>query len=127
MMYDLSNNYSYNHNNSNYFLKTDVLDCNDHYEMEVEVPNVNKNDIGITLEDGFININVNVNENINSKYLRRERFKGQYSRSFYVGYDITNDDIKAHLEDGILKLSISKKENKKMIKVEWGNKNETIV
>ncbi len=118
MMYDLSNNYSYNHNNSNYFLKTDVLDCNDHYEMEVEVPNVNKNDIGITLEDGFININVNVNENINSKYLRRERFKGQYSRSFYVGYDITNDDIKAHLEDGILKLSISKKENKKMIKVE---------
>ena len=126
-MYNLSNDYSYNHNNSNYFLKTDVIDCNDHYEMEIDVPDVDKDNIGITLEDGFINISVNINEHSNSKYLRHERFTGSYNRSFYVGDNITNDDIKAHLENGILKLNFNKKENKKMIKVEWGNKNETIV
>lgn len=118
MMYNLSNDYSYNHNTSNYFLKTDVIDCNDHYEMEIDVPDVDKDNIGITLEDGFINISVNINEHSNSKYLRHERFTGSYNRSFYVGDNITNDDIKAHLENGILKLTINKKENKKMIKVE---------
>lgn len=48
----------------------------------------------------------------NGKYIRRERYAGSMSRSFYVGEGVTEDDIKAKYEDGILRLVVPKKDNK---------------
>lgn len=81
----------------------------------MNLPGARKEDVKAELKDGYLTINVTSNTNNdekdeNGKYIRRERFTGSCSRSFYVGDSITQDDIKGEFKHGILKLTIPKKD-----------------
>ena len=96
-------------------MKTDIKELDGHYEMDVDLPGFRKEDVNIELKDGYLTISAENNTNKdekdeNGKYLCRERYSGSYSRSFYVGDAITEEDIKAKFENGTLKLDIPKKE-----------------
>jgi HSP20 family molecular chaperone IbpA len=98
---------------------TDVRDHEDHYEVEIDLPGFKKDQIQIELHDGALTITaqkgLEQNEKNNEgKYVRQERYSGMMSRSFYVGENMTEEDIKAKFEDGVLKLNIPKKEEKKL-------------
>lgn len=96
-------------------MKTDITDHGDHYEMKIELPDVKKEDIHLSLEDGYLTIHATFNRKEHEEYhkvIRRERFSGSYERSFNVGSNISESDIKAKLENGILTLQIKKAEAK---------------
>ena len=89
-------------------MKTDVKEHETGYEVDIDLPG---------LKDGYLTIGATKGldkdeEDKKGKYIRKERYAGSMSRSFYVGDGITEDDIKAKYENGILKLSIPKKEAK---------------
>lgn len=101
---------------SNQVMKTDVKEKNGLYEMTMNLPGVKKDDVKITLENGYLTVQATANSNKDEKdkdgkYIRRERYAGTCSRSFYVGDAVTEDDIKAKFEDGTLKVDIPKKES----------------
>ena len=104
-----------NYTTANYdLMKTDVKDAGDHYELEMEMPGVEKENIKAELKDGYLTITAQQNTNKDEKdkegnYIRRERYAGTLSRSFYVGDAVSEEDIHAKYEDGILKLSVPKK------------------
>ncbi len=94
-------------------MKTDILEEDDKYILKVEVLDAKKENIKLSLEDGYLNLNVSYHDNYDEdnkkyKYLRRERHYGNVSRSFYVGENISEEDISASLNDGILTLEIKK-------------------
>ena len=96
-------------------MKTDIRETETTYELDVAVPGYKKEDVKLTLKDGYLTISATTSNNVdetddNGKYIRRERSFGSCSRSFYVGEDVTKDDIKAKLTDGILNVIIPKKE-----------------
>jgi HSP20 family molecular chaperone IbpA len=94
-------------------MKTDVQELDDGYALAVELPGYKKEDVQAELKNGNLIITANhseQSENGEDKYIRRERFWGSCSRSFYVGEDIKQQDIKAKFEDGVLKLFVPKKE-----------------
>ena len=99
------------------FMKTDVRE-NDHaYELDIELPGCKKEDVKASLKDGCLTISTETKQNQdkkdeNGKYIRRERYFGSMSRSFYVGEAVTEEDIKARFEDGVLKMTVPKKEVK---------------
>ena len=98
-------------------MKTDVKETDTGYELDIDLPGYKKEDVKIQLKDGYLSINAesrtdNDEKDDNGKYIRRERYYGACSRSFYVGKDLTQEDIKAKFEDGILKVSVPKKEAK---------------
>ena len=98
-------------------MKTDIKDTDQGYEMTMNLPGVKKEDIKAELKNGYMTIHVSSNTNQDEKdekgrYIRRERYSGNCSRSFYVGDQITQEDIKAKFEDGILRIDIPKKEVK---------------
>ena len=102
--------------NSHYssVMKTDITDEGDHYQLKVELPEVKKEDIKLSMEDGYLTIEASqVSENNEKKhghFVRRERYYGSYKRSFYVGENVDKHDIKAKLKDGVLTLNVAKKE-----------------
>ena len=101
-------------------MKTDIRENNDSFDIEIDLPRYKKEDVQAELKDGYMTINASRNSNDDKKdeegnYIRRERYYGSCSRSFYVGKQITEEDIKAKFEDGILKISVPKKEVKKEI------------
>lgn len=96
-------------------MKTDVKEDEHGYELNIELPGYKKEDVKAQLNDGYLTISAETNrsndqKDENGKYIRRERYCGTCSRSFYVGEDITEEDIKAKFENGILKLTVPKKE-----------------
>ena len=96
-------------------MKTDVKETDTGYELAVDLPGVKKENVKAEINDGYLTISATTEQNNdqqdeNGKYIRRERFSGSYSRSFYVGRDVTEADIKAKFTDGVLKLDIPKKE-----------------
>ena len=98
-------------------MKTDIKDMEGSYELDIDLPGFKKEDITAELKDGYLNISATSNsskdeKDSDGKYIRRERYSGSCSRSFYVGEAVTKEDIKARFEDGILKLSVPKMENK---------------
>lgn len=101
-------------------LKTDILEVKDGYELHIDVPGFNKEDIKISLDKGYLTIEAKkeeVTEESDKHYLRRERFSGTCARSFYVGEDMREEDIKAAYDNGTLTLSIPKEgTNKKEMK-----------
>lgn len=109
-------------------MKTDIRETDNSYELDIDLPGFKKEDIDVSLENGYLTIStskgIDKDEKDNDgKYIRRERYSGSMSRSFYVGEGITHEDIKAKYEDGILKLSMPKDldkqiENKKTIYIE---------
>jgi HSP20 family molecular chaperone IbpA len=100
---------------SGYGISTDVQEFDDHYQMDMELPGYNKEDIKAELKDGYLTISAkhseeNGEQDDNGKYIRRERCYGQCTRSFYVGKEVQKDKIHASFENGILKLDIPKEE-----------------
>ena len=107
----------YGHNAKN-IMKTDIKEHKDGYELEIDLPGFHKDEIQAELKDGYLNIsaakqlNQDEKEKESGKYIRRERYSGSCQRSFYVGEEITQEDIKAEFKHGILKLFVPKKEAK---------------
>ncbi len=106
-------------------MKTDILEVDNGYELEIDVPGYDKDDIKISLDNGYLTVEAKKEEEEEEKdrhYVRRERFLGSCARSFYVGEDIARDDIKANYEKGLLKLFIPKEgtnvKEKKYIEIE---------
>lgn len=100
-------------------MRTDVKETDQGYEIDIDLPGFNKEDIKLQLKDGYLGIQAvqNVNndqKDSDGKYIRRERFSGSVSRSFYVGDKLTEEDIHAKFENGILKLSLPKVEAHKV-------------
>ena len=104
-------------------MKTDIKETDTGFELDIDLPGYKKEDVKAQLKDGYMTISAkthqeNDEKDSNGKYVRRERFYGTCSRSFYVGEDITEEDIKAKFEDGILKISVPKKEAKPQVEKE---------
>lgn len=102
-------------------MKADVSDEGDHYLVQLDLPSIEKKDVKISLTDGYLTISAqtgshNEEQDAKGRYLRRERFYGTYSRSFYVGDELTEKDIQAKLENGVLSLKVAKKEEVKPAK-----------
>jgi HSP20 family molecular chaperone IbpA len=94
-------------------MRTDVRELENGYELNIELPGYKKEDVQAELKDGNLIITANhksENEEQQDQFIRRERFWGTCSRSFYVGEEIKQEDIKARFEDGLLKLFVPKKE-----------------
>ena len=109
-------------------MKTDVRETDNGYELDIDLPGFKKDEISAQLKDGYLTISAakgldKDEKEKDGKYIRRERYAGTMSRSFYVGEGVEQDDIHAKYENGILKLSIPKKdakevEQKKYISIE---------
>ena len=98
-------------------MKTDVKETDAGYEVDIDLPGFKKDEINAKLENGYLTISAakgldKDEQDKNGKYIRKERYAGSMSRSFYVGEGVTQDDIKAKYEDGILRLVVPKKDNK---------------
>jgi HSP20 family molecular chaperone IbpA len=114
--------------NAKNIMKTDIREHDGGYELDVDLPGFKKDEINVELEEGYLTISAakgldKDEQDKKGKYIRRERYAGAMQRSFYVGEAVTQEDIKAKFEDGILKLSIPKKdakavETKKTIAIE---------
>lgn len=103
-------------------MRTDVKEHENGYELEIDLPGYKKENVKAELKDGYLTITAEVKSEENEedeksgKYIRRERYYGSSSRTFYVGKELTQEDIKAKFEDGILKISVPKKEAKPEVK-----------
>lgn len=115
---------SHEFRNMENIMKTDVEEKENGYMLEIEMPGFNKNDINLDLNNGYLTIEAKKTDVDNEKdkkgnYIRRERYYGSCSRSFYVG-DISENDINAKLDSGILTIFVPKEkkaETKKRIEI----------
>ncbi len=100
-------------------MKTDIKEKKDKYVIEVDLPGYEKENINLTLKDGYLEVSAKVEKeesnDENEKFIHKERFYGHCSRNFYVGDQITEEDIHAEFKNGTLKVSIPKKEEKKAL------------
>ena len=107
----------YGHHAAN-LMKTDIQEHDDGYTLEMDLPGFKKEEIQIELNNGYMTISAakgldkDEKDKKSGKYIRRERYTGSCQRSFYVGEDVTEEDIKAEFKHGILKLFVPKKEAK---------------
>ena len=98
--------------------KTDITDEGDYYELKADLPGFKKDEIKVSLEDGYLTIEAakgldeDEQEKKSGKYIRKERYAGSCQRSFYVGDNLTQEDIKGEFKHGILTLNVPKKEAK---------------
>ena len=96
-------------------MKTDIREKDDSYELEMDLPGFAKDEVKASLENGYLTISAakgldkDEKEKETGKYIRRERYAGACQRTFYVGEDVTQEDIKGEFKHGILKLTIPKK------------------
>ena len=108
----------YGRRSADQIMRTDVKEKDDAYEVEIDLPGFKKDEIKAELKEGYLTIsaakNVNNDEKKDGKYIRQERFTGNVSRSFYVGKNLTQEDIHAKFENGILTLDIPKKDQKQV-------------
>ena len=100
-------------------MKTDVRETDKSYELDVDLPGFKKEEVNVDLKEGYLTIQAakGLDKDVSDKkgkYIRQERYAGSCSRSFYVGESVKPTDISAKFEDGILKLSIPKNEQKKL-------------
>ena len=99
-------------------MKTDIKDTDKAYELEMDLPGFKKDEIKVSLENGYLTISaargldVDEQEKETAKYIRKERYAGSCQRSFYLGEGVKQEDIKGEFKHGILKLVIPKKEEK---------------
>lgn len=107
--------------NADRLMKTDVREQENEYEVDIDLPGFKKDELNLQLENGYLSIMASKGldkehkDEKTGKLLRQERYAGSLSRTFYVGEDITEEDIKAKFEDGVLKLEIPKKDPKKAV------------
>ncbi len=97
-------------------MKTDVREHDDHFEVDIDLPGFRKDELSLELKDGYLVITAakrldkDEKEKKTGKFVRRERYAGSMSRSFYIGEDIKEEDIHAKYEGGVLKLNVPKAE-----------------
>ena len=96
--------------NDQNMMKTDVIEKSDSYLLKVNIPGVKKEDVKISLEDGYLTINAKYRKETeeHEKYIYQERRIGEYTRSYYVDKYVTSEDIAASIEDGVLTLTVKK-------------------
>ncbi len=112
--------------NAGRMMKTDVKETDDGYQVDIDLPGFKKEDIHLDLTSGYLTISaektLSKDQENNGKVLRQERYAGSMQRSFYVGNNLTEEDIKAKYENGVLSLIVPKKEpelpQKKQILIE---------
>ena len=99
-------------------MKTDIRENENGYELDMDLPGFKKDEIHAALENGYLTISAekgldkDEQEKETGRYIRKERYAGACSRSFYVGKEVHQDDIKAEFKHGILTLFVPKKEAK---------------
>lgn len=98
-------------------MKTDIKEKKDKYIIEMDLPGYEKENISLEINDGYLMISAKTSQNKDEKeegkYVRKERFIGECSRSFYIGDNIKEEDIKASFKNGTLKIEVPKKEERK--------------
>ena len=108
----------YGHGGSGNLMRTDIKETEHGYEVEMDLPGYSKEEVKVSLENGYMTvsaakeINEEKKDGHSGKYIRKERFSGACQRSFYVGEDLTQEDIKGSFKHGTLTLFIPKKEEK---------------
>ena len=106
---------------ASHVMKTDIKEMDNGYELVVDLPGFTKDEIKASVSDGYLTISAakgldkDEKEKDSGHYIRRERYAGACQRSFYVGEDIEQEDVKAEFKHGILKLFVPKKEAKKAV------------
>ena len=95
-------------------MKTDIRETDGSYELDVDLPGFKKDEIKVQLKDGYLTLSAakgldKDEQDKKGNYIRRERYAGTLSRSFYVGNGVKNEDVHAKFENGVLRLSIPKK------------------
>ena len=100
-------------------MKTDVHEHEDHYEVDIDLPGFKKDEITLSLENGYLSVTaakgVDKDEkNKKGKLIRQERYAGTLQRSFYVGDGLTETDVTARFENGVLSLCVPKQEARKV-------------
>ena len=105
-------------------MKTDVRETDNSYELDIDLPGFKKEDVSLKLDSGYLTISASKGlekdekEKKDGKYIRRERYEGQCSRSFYVGKELKQEDIKAKFDNGELVLRFPKAEERKEVPAE---------
>ena len=99
---------------ANHVMKTDIKEMNNGYELVIDLPGFKKDEVQVQLKDGYLTISAakgldKDEEDKKGNYIRRERYAGSTSRSFYVGNGVKNEDVHAKFENGVLRLSVPKK------------------
>ncbi len=100
-------------------MRTDIKEHDKSYDIIIDLPGYEKENIKVDIEDGYLNVSATMNKNNDEKekgkFVRRERFFGECSRSFYVGDELQVEDVKASFKNGILRLEVPKKEERKAL------------
>ena len=99
-------------------MKTDIKEKKDKYLIDIDLPGYEKEDIKMEISDGYLTVHASVNKEVNDekengKYVRKERYVGECSRSFYVGENVKEEEIKAKFKNGTLTIEVPKKDDKK--------------
>ena len=105
--------------NASRVMKTDIKENEGSYELDIDLPGFKKDEITVELKDGYLTVSAakgldKDEEDKKGKYIRKERYAGALSRTFYLGEEIREEEIKAKFENGILSVSIPKEEEKKV-------------
>ena len=100
-------------------MRTDVHEHEDHYEVDIDLPGFKKDEIKLSLDNGYLSVSAsksldNDKKDRKGKLIRQERYAGSMARSFFVGENVTEENIKAKFEDGVLKLHVPKEEPAKV-------------
>lgn len=116
-MFDDFFRYPFRSYEKNHLMSTDIKDTDSGYEVMIDMPGIKKENVKAELKDGNLTISTvseqsNDEKDSDGRYIRRERYYGSCSRSFYVGEEITEEDIKAKFENGTLNLFIPKIESR---------------
>ncbi len=105
--------------NNTGLMSTDIKENDDNYEVIVNLPGINKDDVKLELKNGYLTVNASTSSESedsdkDGKYIRKERFEGSCSRSFYVGEKVEQDDIHAKFDNGVLTIDFQKPEKKQI-------------
>ena len=98
-------------------MRTDIKEGDNEYIIEMDLPGYEKENILLEIENGYLKVTAKVNKDVDEgkgKYVHKERFYGECSRSFYIGENISQEDVKASFKNGILSLTIPKEQPKKL-------------
>ena len=100
-------------------MKTDVHELGAKYELDIDLPGLTKDEIKLSLDNGYLSVSASKGldkdkKDKKGKIIRQERYSGAMNRSFYIGDDVKQEDVKAKYEDGVLKLVVPKKESEKV-------------
>ncbi len=98
-------------------MKTDVRETNGSYELDIDLPGFKKDEVNVDLKDGYLTIQAakgldKDQQDESGRYIRRERYAGACSRSFYVGDGVEPQEVTARFADGILRVTLPKREQK---------------